>query len=303
MNHAIFKFSFMGGLHFGNGTLNDTDFSIRADQIFSAAYIEAIKLGREGELLSAVEDGGLRISNAFPYSGDRLYIPKPMIFIEGRDDGDSTVRKWHKKLSYVPVDLFSEYLKGNITKGADVETDFGVRERRTFAAVRKEGDPSPVEIGVFHFENGKGLYVLVAYEAERELGLAADLLEAVSYVGLGGGRSRGLGRFSVCKGEVPKELGKMLANPSGKFMLLSSALPRDDELDASLHGASYLLERRSGFVLSDDYDDRQRRKKDGYMFSAGSCFETWFDGTVSDVGGAGGHPVYRYGKSMFVGVG
>ena len=85
-------------------------------------------------------------------------------------------------------------------------------------------------------------------------------------------------------------------------MLLSTALPRDEELEKSLEGATYLLEKRSGFVSSDKYADEQRKKKDMYVFMAGSYFVNCFDGDIYDVSEGGSHPVYRYAKPMFMGV-
>lgn len=43
-------------------------------------------------------------------------------------------------------------------------------------------------------------------------------------------------------------------------MLLSTALPKNGELEAALDGATYLLERRSGFVASDRYADEWRKR-------------------------------------------
>ena len=85
-------------------------------------------------------------------------------------------------------------------------------------------------------------------------------------------------------------------------MLLSGALPQDQELDTVLEKASYGLEKRSGFVSSENYADEQQKKNDLYLLKAGSCFETQFEGDIYDVGCGGSHPVYRYAKALFVGV-
>ena len=66
-------------------------------------------------------------------------------------------------------------------------------------------------------------------------------------------------------------------------MLLSVALPADDELENALENASYLLEKRSGFVASSDYAEEWRKKKDLYVFTAGSCFVNCFAGDIYDV--------------------
>ena len=89
-------------------------------------------------------------------------------------------------------------------------------------------------------------------------------------------------------------------------MLLSVALPTDSELEKALEGASYLLEKRAGFVAPGVNNEAMeceewQKKRDLYVFSAGSCFKNVFEGNIYDVS-RGGHPVYRYAKAMFLGV-
>lgn len=84
-------------------------------------------------------------------------------------------------------------------------------------------------------------------------------------------------------------------------MSLSAALPKDDELETVLEGAEYLLCKRSGFVASEKYAPEQMRKKDLYVFRAGSCFPARFCGDIYDVSDkCGRHPVYRYAKPMLM---
>lgn len=83
-------------------------------------------------------------------------------------------------------------------------------------------------------------------------------------------------------------------------MTLSNALPTDDEIPSVLANASYRLLKRSGFVSSPTYAKEQRKHRDLYVFSAGSCFKTKFFGDIYDVSMNGNHPVYRYAKPFFV---
>ena len=62
-----------------------------------------------------------------------------------------------------------------------------------------------------------------------------------------------------------------------------AALPADEDLPRVLEGASYLLEKKSGFVASPDYAPEWRRKRDSYAFKAGSCFLERFSGQLKDV--------------------
>ena len=56
------------------------------------------------------------------------------------------------------------------------------------------------------------------------------------------------------------------------------------------------------FVASSDYAEEWRKKKDLYVFTAGSCFVNCFAGDIYDVSEGGKHPVYRYAKPIFMGV-
>ena len=89
-----------------------------------------------------------------------------------------------------------------------------------------------------------------------------------------------------------------LKKKSEKNILLSTALPEDEELEQVIKDSSYLLIKRSGFVDSSEYALQQMRKRDLYVFSSGSCFAH----TFSEERNGGKHPVFRYAKAFFMGV-
>ena len=142
------------------------------------------------------------------------------------------------------------------------------------------------------------------YEAEEDQQLIEELLDALSYTGIGGKKSTGLGKFDFRRAKEAdiKSLKEALERKRDWNMLLSSAFPQEDELENAMEGASYLLEKRSGFVASEDYADTFRRKRDMYVFAAGSCFKERFAGDIFEVSDGGRHPVYRYAKALFLGV-
>lgn len=115
-------------------------------------------------------------------------------------------------------------------------------------------------------------------------------------------KSGGLGKYRYNEGQIPEQLLECLQKKSDRYMLLSVALPADEELENAMENASYLLEKRSGFVASSDYAEEWRKKKDLYVFTAGSCFVNCFAGDIYDVSEGGKHPVYRYAKPIFMGV-
>lgn len=305
MNYAVYKLEFTSGVHFGKGLLNDSDYVFRADALFSAMYIEALKYGNgtADQFYESTKSGSLRISDALPYVKDRYMIPKPMLHIESARRGDSGEKKRYKKLKYLPVNQLEEFLSGRMSLEQDPMKDFGIVQQRIMAAVRKEEDTQPFHVGIFYFNPGNGLYVIISYAEKEEKELAEQLLEAVSYSGIGGEKSRGLGKFELKKaGKNTEVLMKCLEKSSEGKLLLSTALPREEELESALEGAAYLLGKRSGFVSSEIYVDEQRKKKDLYVFMAGSYFVNCFEGDIYDVSEGGTHPVYRYAKPMFMGV-
>lgn len=300
MEYSVFKLDFSTGVHFGKGMLNDSMETFTADMLFSALYIEALKLGKHNDFYQAVETGRLLFSDAFPFIGKQYMLPKPVIYVEHSDQGDSEKKKRFKAMKYLPVEKLDLYLSGNMDLKDNPMEDFGTFEQRAAAFVRKSGETLPYQVGVFHYKNGNGLYILTAYESKEELRLFELLMDALSYSGIGGKKAEGLGKFTLRYGTGTNILIQHLNNRTGRFLLLSSALPRDDELEQSLVGASYMLSKHSGFVTSDQYADEARRKKDLYLFDAGSCFCHKFDGDIYDVSEGGNHAVYRYGKALFM---
>ena len=285
MKYTIYKLEFQTGVHFGTGALDECTYTFHADQIFSAMYIEALKLGIDQKFYDAVKAGTLLFSDALPYMGQQYMIPKA-----------------YKKLKYLPVEQLDEFLKGSINFKADVMKDYGQLRQQTMAYVRKEEDTLPFRVGTFYYAQGCGLYLIVAYASEEELSLAEELLESLSYTGIGGKKSSGMGKFEFRRGKPSEELEKRLQKKSSKNILISTALPMEQELEQALEGAAYLLEKRSGFVASSSYAPEWRKKKDLYVFSPGSCFVNRFAGDIYDVSDGGRHAVYRYAKALFLGV-
>ena len=62
MNYSIYKFEFLTGVHFGIGMLNETANTFQADQLFSALYIEALKMQME-DFYAAEKDADILIYN------------------------------------------------------------------------------------------------------------------------------------------------------------------------------------------------------------------------------------------------
>ncbi len=303
MDYKLYKLEFKAPVHFGTGVLNESAISFCADTLFSALYIEALKLGVADELYAAVDTGQLLISDAFPYMDKQYFLPKPMLYIEPKDQGNSKVKKQYKKLKYIPVEEISNFLSGDLNPENCSLEGLGKEYSQVMAAVRREEeDALPYRVGNYLFNDKCGLYIIAAYADDDVMYMLDDLFDSLSYTGIGGKRGSGKGRFELKQGNMDASLESMLGKESDKYMLISSALPTESELEKALKGASYLVQKRSGFVYSESYAEEEMKKRDMYTMQAGSCFNEKFVGDIYDVNEGGSHPVYRYAKGMFLGV-
>ena len=235
--------------------------------------------GNIPKLVEKVKQNKLKISDAFPYIGDYFYLPKPMVFVKHQVDN----YKLFKKIKYVPHDVMDCFLEGTLYPEDEIESFLlGTSSVRAQVSVGND----PFQVGIFTFYDDAGLYIIVEHEDDYIF----ELFEKLQYTGIGGKRSSGLGRFSF-------EVQECFQLPKGdKKILLNSAMAKQEELENALQGASYLLQKRSGFIHQSRY-----KKQNFYTFKAGSAFENEFKGDVFDVG-HDEHPVYRYAVAMFMGV-
>ncbi len=307
MEYQLYQFRFSGGVHFGYGSLDQSEYTFCADTLFSALCQVAVRLGREklDALTGFAKEGSLLISDAFPYMKEELFLPKPVLYIERRENeaGDSGIKKAYKKMKYVPVSDFDAYLKGEFSvEKTEALKQLGVYQMKKSAAVRGLEDTMPYRVRTFRFGEGNGLYIICGYQKKNGKELLEELLEYLMLDGLGGKRSSGLGRFECVPVKMNRILADRLEEKSGRYMTLSISLPQSGELSEILENSSYLLQKRSGFVASDQYSTEWMRKKDAYLFASGSCFSKKYRGCILDVSCGGAHPVYRYAKPIFLGV-
>ena len=307
MEYKIYKLVFQSAVHFGNGTLESSEYTFSADTLFSALCIEALKQGQEvlDEFVQAVKNGNLCFSDAFPFMGKTCFLPKPMLRINAETaSGDSIVKKAFKKLKYIPVEDMEQFIAGKYdVLHAKSLKDLGYHDMKVSVSIRGNEETEPYRVGIYYFNKGNGLYIITGYEKEEDSYLLEDLLQSLSYSGIGGKRNSGYGRFELYAGKMDEALLRMLKEDGDRYILLSCALPAENELEDVLPGARYLLSKRSGFVASDSYAECQMKKKDLFVFCSGSCFCKRFSGDVYDVSAsAGTHAVYRYAKPLFLGV-
>lgn len=303
MVYQLYKLEFLNNVHFGKNSLNDAEISFSADTLFSALCIEALKSGELKKLYEITQKGELVISDAFPYQGKTYYLPKPCVRIERTESrGNSSEKKKIKKMKYIPAEKMDSWLSGNFVPDERYDLSrLGKKGVKVSVAVRGKEEPDPYRVKYFSFNEGNGLYFL-AGGTEESLKFLEKLMTSLSYSGLGGKRYAGMGRFDYRIAGIPENIQKRLQQKAARYMLLSTALPDEEELPQVMQEADYQLVRRGGFVASETYSEQQMRKKDLYVFAAGSCFGKTFSGNIYDVSSGGKHAVYRYAKGFFMGV-
>ena len=303
MKYGVYQLEFLTGVHFGTGSLQESAYTFHADQLFSALCLEALKVGKEKLFYEAAETGKLLFSDGLPYCGDCYYVPKPILYVERKDPGNSEIKKQMKKLGYLPLEALDPYLCGSLDIASLPDFDPGRAELRSFVSVRNEnGEALPCRIGVFTFRRGWGLYFLAGYADDGSRELLEELLQMLSFRGIGGKKASGLGRFRFRSAGLLPAFADRLSKDHGRQMLLSAALPGEEELETVLPGSTYLLEKRSGFAASAGCGEEEIRKADLFVFSAGSCFMCRFEGAICDVSDGGSHPVWRMEKPLFLGL-
>ena len=325
MDYYLFKLRFEGAVHFGTA---DSALSLQAsadhfcaDTLFSALCHTAGSLWGEAgieRLCRQAEAGALLLSDSMPWrvcgGEDVYYLPKPCAVSQTKKEIPSALRKAMKRLAWIPVedmDAFRDSLAGKALY-CPGEEPFGEGGARTQAAVRDGRDTVPYQVGTFRFFPSCGLYFLAGCADDEQAQQLQTLVSALGMSGIGGKVSAGYGAFSVEDVILLNEpfdaqtqwLYEALVCPRPKhYLLLTTSLPADDELEEALHGAMFQLARRGGYVQSATSSNAPQRKRTQVFLAAGAVLERPFSGALYTVAQGDGHAVYRYSKPMMLGVG
>lgn len=328
--YIILPLKFTAPVHFGDasggGGLDAVQPIRRADTFFSALCSEAARLGGQmlDKLVQKVNHEEIAFSDLFPWvRRDGIYewyIPKPVISIPAKDmqveslqkaRSMSSFRKKSKKRAFLKASDLGLYIDDLRYGSASLEEEpvFG----EALSVVHFNGRTgTPYSAGSYFFAPHSGLYVLVRLENSADWEWLESLICLTGIAGIGGRKSSGMGTFikeqdgislsSKSDNEDEAFLAKFLED--GKTdcqMALSVFLPADNEIEEASRGSG-LWVQRSGFTWTPGMESPVKTKS-VYMLSSGSCFASRLHGRVADVStGAVSHPVYRYGKGLYLGV-
>ncbi len=284
--------------HFGEGMLNESHDNFSVNRLYSALFLEAMKLGRDEEFLDISNQDDFYLSDAFPYH-EEIYLPKPIGFpkIERKASDLTALKasrreaKQAKKIHYIPISEFENYIRGqaNIQEISEEQSQF------TTHSVRMRKGEDPYEVGVTSYN--VRLYVMANASP-----LMDELMTSLQYTGIGGKRSTGLGKFTLEIQPLDTAIQQRLNMKSTThYMALSTSLPKDSEMDKVIEHSHYLLTKTSGYAYSSS-SETLLRKQDYYKFKSGSTFESMYTGEIVDVRPDNfRHPVWNYSKGLFYG--
>lgn len=326
MRHEIILFRFTSPVHFGDaaegGDLGEILSYCRADTFFSALCREAADISQEllACVVEGVQRGKLRFSDLFPWkkgtSCYELYLPRPVMNLPHTEQTEtlsyeevreqSGERKKYKKRSFIRASEMESYLQ---ERNISAQPDFGKEELRTQYNAREK---RPYGIGAYHFMPDAGLYLILSGDEELAERLE-PLIKLLGMAGIGGKRSSGFGKYIFeddpldlsdenTYGGDDVSLYKMLcAGHSNCYMALSSFLPEKLEVEDMSSGTGKII-KRGGFAWSREMTG-PAKVSSVYMMASGSCFSKRLEGRIADVNnGSVPHPVYKYGKGLFVGL-
>ena len=330
MSYYIYQLKFDSPVHFGDTALGGGLEKIRldypSDTLFSALCCELAQAGEQDlldRLYNKAAAGDMAFSDLLPYATDeqdecQFYVPKPVIdniaWYDGQDRQydamcrDLQKRKAIKKMKYIRASHLEEYMKAVAGQG-DVGPDVKFAEDALAERVNcRPDDPLPYYVGQYTFYDNTGLYGIVKAD-EDDMEWLTQVFQLLGLNGIGGKRSSGYGKFHLYDDPLildeqgvyadDKELYKRLLDTGKSWqMAISMVLPAREDIKTVMDGW-YALQKRSGFV--EGAAGTAAKRDTVYMAAAGSCFRERIAGSIA-VLREWGHPVYRYGKGLYLGL-
>lgn len=328
--YLLLPLRFLSSVHFGDasggGGLDALQLTCKVDTFFSALCCEAARQGKEAlsRLVEKAESGAIAFSDLLPWykrNGDyEWYIPKPMLLIPGKEQEEQNLqevrehasfRKKAKKRAFIRASDLSLYIDDCRygTSSLEDEPDFGASLSQMHFNGRER---VPYSVGSYFFSPHAGLYVVIRLEKKEDMNWLSLLIHLTGLSGIGGRKSSGMGRFTeempylilhgTEENEDTEAMYDLLTDTKAdKQMSLCSVLPKKEEIEAAAKGSGLWL-KRSGLSWSEGMEVPSKMHTI-YMMAAGSCFSHRLIGRMADVSTpAVPHPVYRYGKGLYVGV-
>lgn len=323
--------------HFGDSGLGPEsgDETFHSDSLFGALATAVNMWHGESalaDLLSRVDGKqSFRLSSLFPYAGDVLLFPKPLLDVPRPREPAQARGVSTKNVRFISPAILKALLQGKpadahlssehmcqggavwVTESERQAMPTTVKEHalwHRFAAPKTSVDrivpaSSPHYLEQLVFNHDCGLFFLLEVEDAATRELIENALHFLSDAGLGGHRSAGYGKFSV---ESASRYDRFWASDGELLMTLSLYHPTPEELEAGVlgEGAAYELTPRSSWAASPER--RGQRCKSSFFINEGSVIRSLGKssyGSLVDVTPEvepEKHPVYRYGFAFVLGI-
>ena len=324
MNAYLYKLRFETAVHFGSPdsamSLESSEDHFCADTLFSAlCHTAATMYGSEAatRLCEEVNAGEFLLSDSMSWKKDTFFLPRPMLDSDTRTDINPQTRKAIKKLAWLPVGALDDFAAFSQGMGdftlSDIPGDFGDFAVMEHASIPREsgGDANPYAVSVFRFYENCGLYFIALLKASEQEARLSALIRGLGVTGIGGKTGAGYGKFSLleifdlnCASNAQASwIWKSLSrSESPRQLLLTTSLPRPEELESALDGACFQMVRRAGFARPASEETRDRKKRVQYFLTSGSVLCRRFSGSLYPVGANDKDFVFRYGRPVFLGL-
>lgn len=318
MKGWIFYLKFLTPVRFGSDNrhtgLEETAFTCHSDTFFSAFFTEWLQIfGNESKykdfLLNSVHNNQFQVSDLLPYKAAELYLPKPLILPDNESIPLENMKEI-KKCRYLSLTKFKSYLKS--FKIDETPASFGKDVVTTHVSRRRDGDALPYTVAAYRFDENAGLYGIVQMPEKMEKPFFITL-QSLGKAGIGGKRSSGYGKFEVYRRRLltvqpgnseqkytkaEKNMAELLNAESSWYMNLSLiSLNAKEVKRLKAFDPWYQLLYRSGFTM-----DTGIKQKQSLFINTGACLGEKLEGQLLSVEQGGDHPVYRYGKGLYIGV-
>lgn len=253
-----------------------------------------------------VDGPPVRLSSAFPYSGERYLFPVPLEPAGHLFSGvPSEYLKELRKVQFLPKGCFEKWINGERLTLEDLEEIKGLRKELESKIVPlfephvRLGpvayEPEFYYLGAISFDAEWGLYFLIEGEVPKEFFYVLDFL---SEEGLGGKRNRGLGVFKWTKGTLELRVPES----ASRWVLLSVMNPGDEDPLEELRCSYFNVYLQRGWSLSPC--GVQVMRAPVMMILEGSVLSFKPRGRIVDVTPEGvtglPHRIYRHGLAFSI---
>jgi len=261
--------------------LESTSEILHSDTLFNAIANALVDInGDLEEFIERIRIGELRISSAFPFSGNTYYLPLPILPYDKKI-----------KAKFVSKDDFEMLIAGEAIDVKSEDLPYRVFDLPKVSIDRVTANTSIYYVSFVRFKRNCGLYFMVDGNGR---GLIKPALNYLEDEGVGGKRTWGLGRFE----HEWNDFSIKTPSNSNAFVTLSLVIPND--LSSIQHWKPII---RGGWTLK----GKQVRKPRMIMASEGSIFRYMDGGKLLDldevVRGFSeevGHKVFLNGKSFLI---